>query len=167
MKARRLIVIAVAGLGIVVLLVLGWFAYWEHKQPVFQNASQLMAALRAFTRDQQALGRPLPPTISLRELVAKGYVTRDDVSAFEGIEVTFFTHVDETQPQLIVAAARMPDAQLTCLMADGNVQGFTKAQYEQYLASIGQRVGGTNGSQALRSSAQPSAGVGARGTNLP
>ena len=161
MKIRRLLVIACAGIALVVVLVLAVSAYWERKQTPFQNAPKLISALQAFSRDQAAAGRRLPPEISLQDLLRGGYLTTNDVRAFQGMEVTFSTQADESHPQMILARARTPDGQLICLLADGSVQGLSRERYEEMRTNLGQPGGATDGSQPIRSETnRPSAAVG-------
>jgi hypothetical protein len=145
------------------LAALAWSSYWERKQPVFQNASKLLAALHTFSRDQLTRGRQVPPEVSLQDLLKGCYLASDDVRAFEGMDVVFFTTSDEAQPPPMLARVRMPDGTLTCLMADGSVQGLTQSRYEEYRKSLARRSGSTNGGQPLRlGTNQAPAGVGAR-----
>jgi hypothetical protein len=139
MRIRRLLVIACAGVAFVVVLVLAVSAYWEGKQTPFQNAPKLISALQAFSRDQAAASRRLPPEISLQDLLRGGYLTTNDVRAFEGMEVTFSTQADESHPQMILARARTPDGQVICLMADGSVAGFSASRYKEMLENSGQQ----------------------------
>jgi hypothetical protein len=138
MKIRRLLVIAFAGIALVVILFLAVSAYWQRKQTPFQNAPKLASALQAFSRDQEAAGRRLPPEISLQDLLRGGYLTTNDVRAFEGVEVTLSTQADESHPQMILARARMPDGQLICLLADGSIQGMSRERYEEMRTTLGQ-----------------------------
>jgi hypothetical protein len=148
MKARRLLALGGTALAVVVVAVLALSAYWERKQPVFTNASKLIAALQAFSHDRVTHGQPLPQQVSLQDLVAGGYLMTNDVAAFDGIDVTFFTGASETSPQAILAVARQraDDKQVTCLLADGSVAGFSRSRYEEMLRSSGQRDGPANGS---------------------
>jgi hypothetical protein len=159
MNIRRLLVIACAGLALVVVLALAWSAYWEHKQTPFQNAPKLISALQAFSRDQAAAGRRLPPEISLQDLLRGGYLATNDVRAFEGMEVTFSTQADESHPQMILARARTPDGQLICLLADGSVQGLSRESYEELRTNLGQPGGEANGSHPFSSETNPTSGA--------
>lgn len=150
MKARNLLLLAGAVLAFLVIVAVAVFIYWEYwpeRQPAFSNGPKLVAALEAFLREQAASGRPAPPEVPLQDLVQRGYLTTNDVSTFEGMEVTFFTKFDATRPQTILARARTPDGQVLYLMADGSVQQFSGARYEEYRTGL--EVGATNTSQPL------------------
>ena len=159
MKIRRLLVIAFAGIVFVVVLVVAVSAYWERKQTPFQNAPKLISALQAFSRDQEAAGRRLPPEVSVEDLLRGGYLTTNDVRAFEGMEVAFSTQVDESHPQMILARARMPDGQFICALADGSVQGVSRERYEELRTNLGQPDGAANGSQPIRSETNRTSGA--------
>ena len=119
MNLRRILFLAGAGFALVVVVVFAVSFYWEHKQTPFQNAPKLITALQAFSRDQIAGTRQLPLEVSLQDLLRGGYLTTNDVAAFEGMDVTFSTQAEDTNPQMILARARTPDGQFICLLADG------------------------------------------------
>lgn len=135
---RRLFFCTIAGIAILVVLALATSAYWEHKQPRFDNAPKLFAALRAFSRDEAARGQ-LPSEVSLRDLLRGGYVSSNDV---QGFEVTFSTHYGDAAPQLILVRALAPDGRSICLLADGSVQELSPQKYNDQ--SIGPRTAATN-----------------------
>src|SRR5437016_3579659 len=120
-KPRSLLVLFAGGFAVAVIVALAASINWDRKQTPFQNAPKLISALRAFSRDQSASSRRLPPEIALQDLLRRGYLTTNDVRAFEGMDVTFNTQADDTYPQMILARARTPDGQFICLLADGSV----------------------------------------------
>ena len=145
MKVGRLLLLAITGLAFMVVLFLGTFPYREHHLPVFQNAPKLMAALQAFCRDHARRGQ-VPPDVSLRDL---RYLNRNDVRAFEGLEVVFNPQATDTQPQSILARARMPDGQFVCLLADGSVQQFSASRFREALMNSSHPAGAENWSQPI------------------
>jgi hypothetical protein len=162
MNVRRILLIACAGIALVVMVVLGVSAYWGHKQTPFENAPKLISAMQAFARDQTAGGRQLPPEVSVQDLLRGGYLTTNDVRAFAGMDVTFNPQTDGLHPQMILARARTPDGQSICLLADGSVQQLTAARLKDALESSGQQGSAANRIQAVRSETnQPSKAAGA------
>jgi len=153
MGARRILALAGTALVVVVAVLVALSAYWERKQPVFTNASKLMAALQAFSHDKATNGPQLHGEISLQELVAGGYLTTNDVAAFDGMDVTFFAGASDASPPLIPAVARQraDDRQVTCLLSDGSVAGFSRSRYEEMLRNTGRQGGPAKGSQPIRS----------------
>jgi hypothetical protein len=147
MKTRRILVITFVGIAVVAVVLLAASAY--RKEKPFQNAPKLISAVQAFCRDQAASGRQLPSRVSLADLRRGGYLTTNDVSAFQGMEVKFSTHANDN----VLAVALTPDGQYICLLADGSVQGLSRARYEEMLGNPGQRDGASNGSQPIHSEA--------------
>ncbi len=98
--------------------------YWNHELPKFTDPAKLINAMQAYTRDLAARGQVLPPTVTLRELLAGGYIATNDVRAFEGMEVTISTAPDPTDPQAPLIRVRLPDGTMNVFMGDGSVQGF-------------------------------------------
>ena len=140
MKIRGFLITACLGIALVVVLVLAVSAYRKRKQTPFQNAPKLISALQAFSRDQVTGGRRLSPEVSVAELIRGGYLTTNDVSAFQGMDLTFSTQADESHPQTVLARARMPDGQFICLQADGSVVGMSRSRYEDMLRNSGQQT---------------------------
>ena len=109
MKPRSLLVLVAGGFAVAVIVALAASIYWDRKQTPFQNAPKLISALRAFSRDQASSSRRLPPEIALQDLLRRGYLTTNDVRAFEGMDVTFNTQADDTFSSIerFVIAERM------------------------------------------------------------
>ena len=145
MRTRRILIFGGVGIAALVALVLIASANWERRQTPFQNLPALITGVQAYVRDQTKSGQRLPAEIPLSDLVRGGYLTTNDVRAFQGMDVAFSTQADASQPQGILARARMPDGQFICAMADGSIQLFSRARYEE---AIG---GGTPDSAANRS----------------
>ncbi|HWQ92391.1 MAG TPA: hypothetical protein VN673_12015 [Clostridia bacterium] len=146
MRTRPLLVITLARIALVAIVALAASACWERKQTPFQNAPKLLSALQAFSRDQGAAGRQLPPEIPVETLLQGGYLTTNDVSGFVGMDLTFSTQAGESNPQTILAHARTRDGRHLCLLADGSVQQLSQRRYEEQRATLGQ-TGAANGSQ--------------------
>ena len=122
MPPRRVVYAALTVIALVIGISLAVQSYYERKQPTF-NAAKLIPALQAFARDRVVQGQALPATVSLSDLVAKGYLTYDDVSVFRGADVVFYPGVDLKSPKSILARARMPDGTEVMMLADGSLQG--------------------------------------------
>jgi len=80
----------------------------------------------AFSRDLIACGQPLPPTVSLRELVSGAYIAAGDLRAFDGMDVPISLTAGEARPREILIRVRMPDGRVAALLADGSVQGLRR-----------------------------------------
>jgi hypothetical protein len=125
-KLRHLLILLGAGIAILAVLSFALESYWERKQPVFQDASKLVTTLRAFSRDRFVHGMKIPSSVSLSDLVAGGYLTTNEVRAFEGIEVTISTSSNDTNSQNVLIHARLPDGTVVALLGDGSVQQIRK-----------------------------------------
>ena len=94
----------------------------EARKPVFDSAPKLIAAAQAFVRDHQAGEQPLPPTVSLRELLEAGYLEANEVRAFEGMEIEISLATEAGNLQQILVSAQLPDGSKIALLGDGSVQ---------------------------------------------
>ena len=119
MNAKRLIL---AGLALVIVLVTARLIYTQLSHPLPLDANKIVNAIWLFTRDRQAHGAVLPPTLPLHELVASGYLKPEDVKAFEGMEVTISLTGDESRPHEARLRAKLPDGTEMVLLGDGSVQ---------------------------------------------
>jgi hypothetical protein len=125
-QLRHLAILLIGGIAVLGLLWLALDSYWSRPQPVFQDAPRLVAALQAFSRDRFLHGNKLPSSVSLKELVDGGYLTPNDVRAFEGIEVTFSNVATNQDPHTAMIHARLPDGSVLAVLADGSVQQLRK-----------------------------------------
>jgi len=121
MRIQRLIAPVGLLLALTTILSVALLFYWK-RQPVLRDPAKILTALQAYARDQKAHGHALPPSVSLQELIAGGYITGNDVGAFEGMDVTIALSVDETRPQDILMRVRMPDGRVVILHADGSAE---------------------------------------------
>ncbi len=123
---------AIIFLLVVVILAAGaWIvltSYWRQGRPAFENTPKLIAAVQAYSRDCTAKKQPLPPKVSLSELVDGGYISKDDVKAFDGMEVTISLGHDEINSKQVLMRVRLFDGTETALMVDGTVQAVPKLE---------------------------------------
>ena len=127
MNIRRLMFVAVPAIAMAVAVCVVHSIYWDRTLPELKAPSKLLAAVQAFAHDQKARGQPLPPFVSLRELIGGGYVATNEVRAFDGMEVSFATEQDETLPQEILIHVRLPDGTQIGAMGDGSVRQLPKS----------------------------------------
>jgi hypothetical protein len=119
-------VVAIAALVSVTLT-----ACSDRKEAVFDSAPKLIAAAQAFARDHQAGEQPLPPTVSLRELLESGYLEATEVRAFEGMEVEISLTADAEELQQILVSAQLPDGSKIALLGNGSVQQIAAPPHRQ------------------------------------
>src|SRR5437870_770593 len=74
MKTRRLTILIGSLVAGAIVLCVALTSYWYRTHPVLKerDASKLLAAVQAFSRDQVARRRPLPGSVTLRELTEGG-----------------------------------------------------------------------------------------------
>ena len=155
MNGRRLVILLACGAALAALITLATSAFWEHQKPLFQNGPKLVAALHRFCNDQMLHGRAVPLEISLHELVSNGYVTADDVTAFGGMEVSFFTRYDESRPQCILASVPAGRDDFTCLLVDGSVTQLSRRSLEEYRRWLAQENARANASSSQTNNLPP------------
>jgi len=126
MKVRPFVFVIAA---VIALAVIAWAeinAQWWREQPLFEDAPRIISAIQAYTQDLQAQQEPVPPAISLRELVDARYLSADDARGFDDMEVTISLARDEVHAKQVLMRVRMRDGSETALMADGSIQALPK-----------------------------------------
>ena len=86
------------------------------------DAARLAAAVRSYADTLRTQGKPVPTSVSLEQLVARGLLAPNDVRLFAGLEVTLNPAADESHPQERLAQVRFPDGAIVEALADGSVQ---------------------------------------------
>ena len=95
-----------------------------------------MSALAAFTRDTKARGEQMPETVTLDELIRRGFLQEEDVSAFVGMKAVISLGASAIQPQSILMEATLPDGTKMVALGDGSVQPRTIVQKREFLKSV-------------------------------
>jgi Na+-translocating ferredoxin:NAD+ oxidoreductase RnfG subunit len=90
------------------------------------DARRLFEAIHAYAQQARANGEIVPATVSLQEMLARGVLQPEDVSAFDGMEVTVSLKVNDPNPGAVLLEARAPDGYRIVLLADGSVQTYAK-----------------------------------------
>jgi hypothetical protein len=131
MRIRHVIAIGVTFL----LIAVGAVLYVARPNQQFKYGEDLAKAVQAYSSDQTKRGMP-PKQVSLSELVAKGFFPKEKAADFEGVEFIFYDFdSDKTQPQNVLAVARLNDGTSLCVMGDGSIQQFNSEQLEEVLRS--------------------------------
>jgi hypothetical protein len=126
MKMRRLIFVVCSLVAAAAVVCIVLVFHWQRSPPVVKDALKLTAAVQAFSQDLASRRKPLPASVSLRELINGGYLATNDVHSFDGMDVTISLSASEASPQSILIHVRMPDGSQIVLMADGSVQQLAK-----------------------------------------
>ena len=118
-KANRTILVIAA---ILILSAIAYVAFYSGGTQGNVDTGKLVLAVQRFSSEKGAAGVPLPQQISIRELVSLGYLEKQDVRGFEGMDVVISLDVDETHAEQVLLRARLPDGTVEALMGDGSVQ---------------------------------------------
>jgi len=147
MSMRRLALYVASAIVAAVVGYVSILSYSAQAPPMFENTPKLVAAIQAFVRDRSK-GETLPSTVTLRELIGAGYLSAEDVRAFAGMDVAFSLKADETRPNDILVAIRMPDGTVNVGLVDGSVAQVTERAYRRQFDQPGPGAG-ADGSRAI------------------
>jgi hypothetical protein len=123
MKMKKILIVTVVA---ATTIISGFFFVVSKSQKGHFNAEKLTAAIHAYSLDAKEHNSNLPFSISLQELIIKGFLKHEDVSAFDGMKVTVYLNVDEATPQAVLMRAQLPDGNQIVALADGSVQQVAK-----------------------------------------
>jgi hypothetical protein len=126
MNTRRLLLIAgvlVAAAALAGVILLTQRAI---PQPTPDNWMKLAEGVRKYSQSLAVSGRPLPLSVTLRELVDGGFVSGDDARAFADMEVTVFPRARTNDSRSTLIHVKLPGGDEMALMADGSVRQLTK-----------------------------------------
>lgn len=112
----------VAGLVVTVALALTAVLAARRTPGDSPNMASIMAAARAHLGSLKAEGRPVPDSVSVADLIARGHLTPAEAGLFANLEVTLHPTADPTHPGSPLAEVHLPDGQLVVALADGSVQ---------------------------------------------
>jgi hypothetical protein len=121
-KGKRLILLISSVTVLAIIGILVRSAYWQRAQPTLRDGSVLTKAVQKYSQDCKLRGQTLPRSINLHDLIDGGYVSRNDVQVFDGMEVTISLSADETRPQDTLVDARLPNGEHIVVLGDGSVQ---------------------------------------------
>jgi hypothetical protein len=121
MKKRRLIIIV--GVLVVVAALAGTalILHWQHAQSAVRF-QELVSVAQGYSRDHISRRQPIPPSLTLHDLVSGGYLPAKDVRAFDGLDVAFYPTAGGNNPQAVLGRLRMADGTQMVALADGSIQ---------------------------------------------
>ena len=85
------------------------------------NATRILEAAESYSNELKSKGAPVPPTVSLKELLDQGLLAEKDLGMLADTEVTVSLSADWGRPQDIIIKAYLPDSQKIVALADGSV----------------------------------------------
>lgn len=161
MNARVRIFGIAGGLAVLAMILIIFDA--RPRPTALINGERLANAMARYTKDLHSRGEALPPTITLDALVGQGYLSAEDTKPLQGFELVFHTGALDTNPQMVLVEARMPDGQMQAVLADGSVQIFSRSRWAELQRNVGQQDDAASRGQPSRSepnSAPSAAGSG-------
>jgi hypothetical protein len=100
--------------GLIYLLAVG------DTPPAKIDGLKFVAAAGAYTRDLIAHKQPIPKSVSLKELVAHGFLKAADVAPFQGLDATLVLVSDSSDPRNVLMRVHMSDGEDFVLLGDGS-----------------------------------------------
>ncbi len=91
-------------------------------QPEKVDAPKIFSAAQGYTRGLKAQGLPIPPTVTLEELLEHKLLAPADVSGLKGANVTVSLTANVNDPQAVLIRAVFPDGHEIVTLADGTVR---------------------------------------------
>lgn len=119
------------------VLTLALASCWP-RQEHFQDLPGLLSAIQAYSRDLATRGQPVPPNVSMSELVNRGYISSNSVRAFQGMDTRIWFTANPSVPESVLISARLPDGSINAALTDGSVQQFSAEAFAQHLKKTGQ-----------------------------
>ena len=122
---RRRLLIGVVGFIVAVVIALAVAipaAVAKRSVAGSRQLSEVISVVPTFSRDRTTRGQRLPASVSLRELIASGYIRASNVPALNGMEITLGfspdeVYADQTLVRVldgnsVIAVARMADGKI-------------------------------------------------------
>jgi hypothetical protein len=119
---QRAVIAIGAGVAIIAFIAWVFFLSGSSRSGEKVNGIRIVAAAQAYTRALQAAKKPLPPSVQLDELVARGFLKAGDVAAFHGLDAAVTLVGPDLGPKTVLMRVRLPDGTGFALLADGTVQ---------------------------------------------
>ena len=117
------IVLTTLSVGLLLALICFLAIVDTTSRPDRVNGERLSKAVRVYSQETRRQGLPLPETVSVEELIARGLLKPEDVAGFKGmrVEIALGTGSPEPTPQKMLVQVRMQDGHEFALRGDGSV----------------------------------------------
>jgi hypothetical protein len=86
--------------------------------------------------------------VSLQELIDGGYISRESVQAFEGMEAKIWFTANPSVPSSVLMSAQLADGTVIAALADGSVHQFSARRFREHINKTGQPSDPPNGGPA-------------------
>jgi hypothetical protein len=137
-KTKRKIIFVVLGILVAVYFV-SIIPNFRHRSELDRTVQALQglsrervdSAIQSFVRAQKAQGRSVTETVSLRELIASGFLRAEEAAPFGSADATFAVSVDETNPDAIIARVPLSSGLVVVESADGSIMAATRSALDR------------------------------------
>jgi hypothetical protein len=119
---KRMAVAIGAAVAIMVAAGLIYLLAAGDSSPAKIDGLKIVAAGSAYTRGLIANRQPIPKTVSLNELLTRGYLKPADIAPFQGLDAALVLTSDLSNPQRVLMRVHMPDGSDLVLLGDGTTQ---------------------------------------------
>jgi hypothetical protein len=92
------------------------------------DGQRIVEATAAYANDLRARGWPVPPEVSLKDLIALRHLKASDVRGLAGLDVTVNLLADPRRPQDVLLRARLAGGDEMVTLVDGTVQQIPAAK---------------------------------------
>ena len=115
------------GAGVVFLVFVGliYLASSDNSSPQKIDGLRIVAAAHGFTRQLIASRQVIPKTVSLNELVTRGFLKPEDVAPFHGMETELMLTASASNPNAPIMRVHLPDGSYLVLFNDGTTRQET------------------------------------------
>lgn len=121
-RTKRITVAVGLGAALLVICGLVYLLLPSGEPNAKVDGPKIIAAGRAYTHDLINHKQPVPSSVSLTELVAKGYLKPEDIAAFQGLDATLALIYNSSDPAFVLMRVHMPDGTDVVLLGDGSAQ---------------------------------------------
>jgi hypothetical protein len=90
------------------------------------DGHKIATAAGLYTRDLVLHKQPIPTSVSLNELVTRGYLKPADIAPFQGMETTLSLVSSDSNPHFVLMRVKMPDGSEFELLADGSMKQLAR-----------------------------------------
>jgi hypothetical protein len=119
---KRVALAVAGGTALVAVLALAFMWTGSSPPPEKVNGMRIVAGALAFSRKLQMAHLPIPQTVKLDELAARGFLRPEDVAPFKGADADVLLAGPDAGPKTMLMRVRLPDGTAFVLLADGSVQ---------------------------------------------
>jgi len=124
--ARRIAIAVGAAAAIMAAAGLLYYMAGANSPRAKVNGIHIVAAAQAYTRQLRAAAQPIPNSVGVDELVARGFLKPEDVAAFRGLDAKVMLTAENPGPQTVIMRLNMRDGTELVLLADGSVQSVAR-----------------------------------------